>query len=256
MERQQLQFFNLKEDKATAIVRLLHTGVHTIESQATHSIQVGNKTRKIKCLNEGCPLCAKEIRKDNRIYIHLYDYADNCEKVWDRTDKILPQLVELEGAWGRLCDSVVKITREGNDFPKYTVTAVNPASYTVVPPQLVDVPLARFYSLGRSKADIETFLATGAFPEKKAFIPKEEYLRQQKEKNEAQAQPQYAPQPAPQPYAPQQQPVQQPQYTPQAQPTFENVQQHNFGNVSQVPTQQAPTFDPFMDQNITKPKRI
>ena len=150
-------FFNLKGDKDTAIVRLLHSSVDTIETVNTHRVQIGEKVNRIKCLGDGCPLCANNSQIDKRIYIHLFDYTDNIEKVWDRTDKIIPQLTKLFESWNPLNSAVVKITRIGNEFPKYTVEPQNPMLYNDVDLSLIDKPVAKRFSLSRNADEIKVF---------------------------------------------------------------------------------------------------
>lgn len=177
-------FFNLNKDNDEAIVRLLHSSPKTIESALTHSITVGDKKKRIRCNGGDCLLCADGNEVSSRIYIHLWDYTDNKEKVWDRTEKILPQLEELFEAWNPLHSAVVKIKRIGNEFPKYDITPMNPAGYAEVDKNLIDQQLAYRYSMKRSNNEIQTFLETGTFPERKPFVPKEEYFKQKQNQSE------------------------------------------------------------------------
>jgi hypothetical protein len=170
-------FFNLKADGDTAVVRLLHSKVDTIERVVSHRVTVGDKQKKVRCIGDGCPLCATNNRADDRIYLHLWDYTDNREKIWERTDKIIPQLETLQKSWAPLNSAVIRITRKGNEFPKYDIEVQNPMTYDNVDNTLVDKPLAKFYSMKRTADEIQAFLATGAFPERKEFISKEEYKK-------------------------------------------------------------------------------
>lgn len=170
-------FFNLKADGDTAVVRLLHSKTDTIERVVLHRVTVGDKQKKVRCVGDGCPLCAANNRADDRIYIHLWDYTDNKEKVWERTDKIIPQLETLYKSWAPLNSAVIRITRKGNEFPKYDIEVQNPMAYDNVDNTLVDKQLAKFYSMKRTADEIRTFLTTGAFPERKEYIPKEEYKK-------------------------------------------------------------------------------
>ena len=179
-------YFNLKADGDTAVVRLLHSKADTIESVTSHRIIVDGKPRRVKCLGENCPLCKNGAMADERIYVHLFDYTDNKEKVWERTDKILPTFKTIEKDWTPLNSAVLRITRKGNEFPKYDVVVLNPSAYANVDGSLVDKTVAKLYSFSRNADEIETFIKTGAFPERKEFIPKEEY-KKMKEAEKAQA---------------------------------------------------------------------
>ena len=57
----QIEFFNLNNDGDSAIVRLLHSKVETIESASIHRISVDGKYKNVKCTGEGCPICGNEL---------------------------------------------------------------------------------------------------------------------------------------------------------------------------------------------------
>lgn len=177
IKSQRTRYFNLIKDGDSAVVRLLHSSVSTIESAIVHSIKVDGKSKKIKCLGDDCPLCASKNYSSSRMFIHLYDYTDNTEKIWDRTDKILPQLESLEKSWGALNSAVIKITRKGNEFPKYDIEVQNPSNFKDVSKDLVDKPLAKFYYLNRKLEEVKVFVETGNFPPKEPYMPKDEYLK-------------------------------------------------------------------------------
>lgn len=179
-EKQRPWFFNLTKDGDEAVVRLLHSTTKTIESVVSHRVTIGDKFKRIRCNVDGCPLCASGKVADKRIYLHLFDYTDNKEKVWDRTDKIIPQLEKLLESWNPLHSAVVKITRKGNEFPRYDVVPLNPMSYTSVDDSLIDESIAKFYSTKRTNEDIATFIQTGSLPERKPYVPKEEYYKNKK----------------------------------------------------------------------------
>ena len=178
-------YFNLKADGDSAIVRLLHTDVSTIETVKSHRVTVDGKKRRVKCLETNCPLCNSGNVAEDRIYVHLFDYIDNMEKVWERTDKIIPQLVTLQNSWNPLSSAVIKITRKGNEFPKYDIEVQNPMNFQAVANDLIDKPLGRLYSMKRTAEEIDTFLTTGAFPERKPFVSKEEYAKMKAEEKAA-----------------------------------------------------------------------
>lgn len=181
-----IMYFNLNKKDDNAVVKLLHSGVKTIEKVPIHFTEIEGKKKTVKCCGNGCPMCARGISVSDRIFIHLFDYTDNTEKVWSRTDKILPQLEEIEKSGWALNDCVLSITRLSDDFPKYSVTNVNPAKY-----QNVNIPIDekiayRFY-LSRSAEEMNEYYSTGTLPaHKSTFVPKEQYF---KTKNASPAQP-------------------------------------------------------------------
>ena len=178
-------FFNLKADGDSAIVRLYHSSPKTIETVISHRIEVDGKKKRIRCIGENCPLCANGNIAEEKIYIHLYDYTDNMEKVWERTNKILPQIEELFTAWNPLNTAVVNITRIGNDFPKYKIEPQNPMIYNQIDEKSIDKEVAKMFSMKRTEDEIKQFIQTGKFPERKPFIPKDEYMKMTAEQKDA-----------------------------------------------------------------------
>lgn len=178
-QKQRPWFFSLNADGDSAVVRLLHTTTATIEKVTSHRVQIAEKYKRVKCIGDGCPLCEKS-QADERIYVHLYDYTDNKEKVWERTDKILPQLDKLLESWNPLNSAVVKIVRKGDAFPKYEITPLNPMSYADVDKSLIDEKVAKRYSMNRTKEEIATFVQTGSFPERPQYVPKDQYFKNKK----------------------------------------------------------------------------
>ncbi len=173
-------YFNMNKDGDEAVIRILHSKPETIEKVLTHTIEVEGKKKRIKSLGEDCPITKSGKTPYERIFIHVFDYTDNKNKVWDRTPTILPQLDELYKDWQPLSDAVIRIKRVGDDFPKYELHVLNPTSKPEVDKELIDKPLSRMYHLTRKVEDIETFLKTGKFPEKEPFLSKEEYAAKKK----------------------------------------------------------------------------
>lgn len=212
-------FFNLRADGDTAIVRLLHSTTDTIEKVKSHKVEIDEKKKRVRCLETGCPLCNNGNNSEERIYIHLYDYTDNMEKVWERTDKIIPQLVSLQTSWSPLSSAVIRITRKGNEFPRYEIEVQNPNNFQQVANDLVDKPVARMFSMKRTAEEITEFLNTGKFPERKPYLPKEEYEKLKAEEKDSFMN---------------NEPIQDTQPAPQA----------------------TQTFDPFMDNTVIRPRKV
>lgn len=223
-QTQRPYYLNLWHDGDSAVVRILHSSTKTIEKAKTHRIDVDGKHKRIKCLETDCPLCQNENVPTDKIYLHVFDYSDNTEKVWERTDKIIPQLEAVEKSWAPLDTAVLKITRKGEQFPQYSIEIQNPMAYAPVAKELIDKPLAKMYFLSRKKEDIEEFLSTGKFPERKPFLPKEEY-RKLKEAEKAEFR--------------------------------EDAQSTNIETNATFGVSQEPDFDdPFMDSFSVKPRKV
>ena len=227
----QISYFNLNGDGASSVVRLLHTSTKTIETAKVHNIMVNQKRKTVKCCGEGCPLCASKLPSYDRIFIHLIDYADGKEKVWSRTPTILKQLEELETSWGDLSALVLKITRVGNEFPKYNIMMMPPQTFPPINRELVDVKISYRFYMHRSAEELSQFLTTGVMPthESKSFMSKEEYFKALEKSGGAQP----TPNAVPPSYA-----SQSPQYATYAPYTAPTQQQ--YGYFAQSPQPQSP----------------
>ena len=186
-----IDFFNLKQNGDSAVVRLLHTSPSTIESAMIHMVTVEGKKRSIRCCGDNCPLCRTPANE--RIFIHLIDYTDGKEKVWSRTPTILKQLEELHQNWGNLSNLIIKITRQGNEFPRYDIMVMPPQNLGVVPPEIIDEKVAYRFYMYRTASEITQFLQTGVMPAHTKqnttnYFPKEQYFQQQQQNNYHQTQ--------------------------------------------------------------------
>ena len=185
-----IEFFNLRHDGESAIVRILNTTVDEIEVKGIHYIDLQGKKKAVSCLGEGnCPLCDVN-QPVTRLCVHLWDYTDNKEKIWSRTpnQNFLNSLNDVVDSWGDLCDSVVKITRSGDNFPKYTVTVLNPKKYPF-PDSLtkdsINEKVAYRLATYRSAEELEEFVKTGFLPDhvkkQSTWVPKDEWIKRKKE---------------------------------------------------------------------------
>lgn len=162
-------FFNLKNAGDNAVVRILYSSTEQITKVTAHRIANATKTKLVKCLGTegaGCPCCQANIPAETRLVIHLWDYTDNSEKIWERTAnaKFLQSLSEIEQAWGNLCDIPVKITRDSVEFPTYSVTVMPANAYPM--PTNVELNKDCSFRLGmyRSADELKQALATGVVP--------------------------------------------------------------------------------------------
>lgn len=159
--------FKLAKAGDTATVRFLHTSVNTIEKVFTHWVQKGETWKHFKCIGENCPACLSGNQAKERAYIRLFNYDTNEIEVWDRTanNKFLNSLLDVEQEWGALNATAIKITRDSDDFPTYTLSPCPPNKYTI-PNAEVDEKIAYRMVGSRSAEDIKTFLTTGIMPPK------------------------------------------------------------------------------------------
>lgn len=172
-------FFNMNNMGDTAVVRLLHTSVNTIERAFVHSVTVDGKKKSVKCVGDNCAICATGAYKNNRAYIRLIDYTDGQIKVWVRTDAILSQFSEIEQNWGNLSQCVLKITRLTQDFPKYSVEIMPPHSYPAFDATDVDKKIAYRFYLSKNADEIGTYVNTGVFPPRQPKVDNNQAAPQQ-----------------------------------------------------------------------------
>lgn len=165
-KRIELDFFRLDNAGDTMNARIMHKSTDTIEVYDMHPIMSGGKRMRVKCLGDGCPLCAVGVDKISRIFIHLYDYGTQKHLIWDRTDKIMGKLKEIEGDWGGLNAVPVRITRDNGEFPTYTVDVLPPQKFPPVDESL-DEKVSWRCGTYRSKEEMEEFLNTGVMPKHK-----------------------------------------------------------------------------------------
>lgn len=101
-------FFNsLKDDKDTAVIRLLHSDVDDLDIHAVHRVEVTNKdgktiNRYVGCLapeGKPCPLCNSGNFRLIKIYLHLIH--EGQYKIWERGKTMIRKIEGLFPRYGR-----------------------------------------------------------------------------------------------------------------------------------------------------------
>ena len=222
-----INFFALKNDGDEAVVRIMHASPADFDIVAVHNLKVGERYRKVNCLNgdgQGtCPLCAANNRSQYRFFVHMIQYVKDEQGnvvpkpvIWDRSAKQMSQkLVSMIQEYGPLSDSVFKVRRSGvagSMETTYEIMFANPAIYK---PELYPVPADAFANynvigtavMNKSAADLEVFLNTGSFPnsnpQQSAAPAAMNTYNEAPPTNYASPAPQPAPQPVPQQPVPQ-----------------------------------------------------
>ena len=104
----EVPYFNvLKDDKDTAIVRLMYQHEEEFYANVVHSVKVTNGdgkefNRYVGCLapqGKPCPLCNAGYFRQIKIYIHLI--YDGKYYVWERGKTMIPKIVGLFPRYGR-----------------------------------------------------------------------------------------------------------------------------------------------------------
>lgn len=182
-----VQFFSLKNDGDSAIVRIMYDSVNDFEIYPTHGITVNGKFRKVACLRgphddiDKCPLCASNAAIGNTFYIRMLKYTNdetgklNIEPViWERSVSYAKRLVAFINDYGKLSDYIFKITRRGaagSQSTTYDINLANPSVYTNAAFPKDNNVFSNYKVLGEALMDkdaseMNTFIATGSFPMK------------------------------------------------------------------------------------------
>ena len=83
-------FFQLKEDRDVATVRILYNNVDDIEAHSLHRVKINGRDKWVECLRqindsvEVCPLCASGNKIQLRVFVPLYIEDDGSVKIWER----------------------------------------------------------------------------------------------------------------------------------------------------------------------------
>ena len=183
-----VDFFSLKNDGDTAIVRFMHDSTDTFELLTVHDIVLNDKYRKANCIRqpneplENCPLCATGKKVQQRFFIHLIQYVQDSNgnitgipKVWERPASYAYKLKNLIDEYGPLSDSVFKIIRNGVKGSKdttYDIMFCNPAVYNSDYYVKDNSAFENYSALGRivlnkNFEELLSYVNTGSFPEVK-----------------------------------------------------------------------------------------
>lgn len=104
----EIPYFNvLKDDKDTAIVRLMYEHEEEFGAYVVHQVEVTNQdgkdfTRYVGCLapsGEPCPLCNAGYFRQFKIYIHMI--LDGEYSIWERGKTMIPKIQGLFPRYGR-----------------------------------------------------------------------------------------------------------------------------------------------------------
>lgn len=181
-----VEFFSLKNDGDTALVRFMHDDVFSFELYTVHNITTKEgKFRKINCLRnpedsfDKCPLCEAGERVQQRFFIHLIQYVQDetgrivgLPKVWERSATYAHKLKSLMDEYGPLSDCIFKIKRNGvagSRDTSYDIMFCNPAAYNLEQYPKNFEAFNNYKALGgivmdKNFEEIITYLETGDFP--------------------------------------------------------------------------------------------
>ncbi len=193
-------YFKLKDDGDIAIARINLASTDEFMFAAVHTINVGGKWMKVSCHNPlgmnngGCALCSasqanpkgsvgKSARKMFIPMIVSYrdaqsstGYTPPTPVIWDRPANFSRELANKLMVAGNLKDVLVLITRNGKAGDMQTTYSVDvlPANHPIFKPEMIPTDFSAFNNFNIAKhsywektaEEINTFLATGQFPER------------------------------------------------------------------------------------------
>jgi len=187
-------FFKLKNNGDEALVRINVSSLDELQFATVHQLGASTNWMKISCLNEvgsyadTCPLC-KAVAEGNtaigkaakKVYVQmLVAYKDATTQsfsvavpvIWERPAGFSREIANLLRDYGNLKEHVFKVTRNGEAGSMQTTYSI---SYIPLfdKPEAVSTDFSAFTNFNIAKhsywektlEEIETFLATGSFPE-------------------------------------------------------------------------------------------
>lgn len=179
------EFFNLRNDGDQSVVRFMYKDVSDFDIFTVHNVTINGKYRKVSCIRdphdatEACPLCASGNSISNRFYIKMLEYRVNDQGqveihpvVWERSMSYASKLKSMLEEYGPLEDCLFKIKRNGaagSMDTTYDIMFCSPKvysdeTYPKIEDAFKDTKFLGTIVLDKTYAEIETFLATGAFP--------------------------------------------------------------------------------------------
>ncbi|MBP5469877.1 MAG: hypothetical protein J6Z11_11615 [Candidatus Riflebacteria bacterium] len=187
-------FFKLKDNGDEALVRFNVGSLDELQFATVHQLSSATKWMKVSCLNEvgsysdTCPLCKRVADGDTsigkaakKVYVQLLvaykdkttgQFSNPIPVVWEKPAGFSREIATLLSNYGNLKEHIFKVTRNGaaGDMK----TTYNIAFLPLYDkPEIIPVDFSAFNNFKINKhsywektaEEIETFLATGAFPE-------------------------------------------------------------------------------------------
>lgn len=107
-------FFSLKNDKDTAVVRFLYDGMDDLDWYVVHACLIGEKKRWVLCTQESdCPLCQKGNAPTVRLFLQVEDLRDGKVKTWERGKTFVSQITSLMNRYKPLYQTQIEVERNG-----------------------------------------------------------------------------------------------------------------------------------------------
>lgn len=187
-------FFKLKNDQDEALIRINVKSMEDLQFATVHQLGAAQKWMKVGCLNpvgsysDNCPLCSAVAngntsigKASKKVFIQMLvsykdattgQFAAAIPVIWERPAGFANEIASKLRDYGPLTERVFKVTRNGAAGSMQTTYTI---SYIPVydKPEAVPTDFSAFNNFNIAKhsfweksiEEINTFLATGSFPE-------------------------------------------------------------------------------------------
>lgn len=167
-------FFRLSDDKECKKVRVMYEKPEDVKGYAVHEVQVNGKKRYVSCLRkynepvDNCPFCKAGNIVQAKYFIPLYSMDEEKVMFWERGKKFGPTISGLISRTPNLVSQVFEIERsgkKGDTNTTYQFYNIGSPDQTTLQ-DLPEIPkVLGGLILDKNKAECETYLATGSFPQ-------------------------------------------------------------------------------------------
>lgn len=173
-------FFSLKSDKEVRAVRFMYETMDDIEGIAFHQVEINGRRINVECLREHgqpaevCPLCETGYQQLAKIFIPVYDIAENAVKIWERGKSYITRFSSLCARYSPLVGTIFEVERngaKGDTDTKYEIFQIENDNTVLedLPPILN--PFDEEVVLRKTAEEMDYFLDYGKFEEVRGRNP-------------------------------------------------------------------------------------
>lgn len=163
-------YFSLKDDKDTAVIRFLYNDINDAEGVAVHEVEVNGKRIDVECLrayNEPvhkCPLCEAGYKVNAKLFIPVYDVNSKESKIWTRGRTFFQKLSSLCSRYNPLVSTLFEVERCGRAGDTKTTYELYPMqSDRSVVGDFPEINAEGLAFQSKTFEELQTYLATGTF---------------------------------------------------------------------------------------------
>lgn len=144
-ERGYENYFTLRNDGDTADVIFLYRSTDDVLVADAHYIKSENYAGYIHCCGRGCPACGKNIAVRSKLFIPMYNIANQKIEFWDRNMSFENQLnQDVFYRYPNPSEYVFRITRHGQARDVNTTYQIQAVGKNTLMPY--DVVFAKFHT--------------------------------------------------------------------------------------------------------------